>query len=124
MALAFSASMWAKQNAEKKARNSGASGIKGIVLLSPSCPGPERLDRPCPQSPYKGSLVIRRVSDEKEVAHTETDDNGRFRVTLPPGRYFIVNAPGPVYPRIYSPAIEVRRNRFTSAKIQADTGMR
>jgi hypothetical protein len=114
--------MWAQP--KTGLHHSGASGIEGVVLLSPTCPGPERPDRPCPETPYQGSLVIKRVSGEKEIARTETDKNGRFRVALPPGRYVIVNAPGPVYPRIYSQAIVVRRGRFTIAKIHADTGMR
>lgn len=108
----------------KPGQHSGKAGIEGTVLLGPGCPGPVRLDRPCPDKMYKGAMVIKRVSDGKTVAQTETDSNGRFRVALPAGRYFIANAPGPKYPSIHSPEIVVHRNRFTKVEIHADTGMR
>lgn len=108
----------------KSGQHSGKTGIEGTVLLGPGCPGPVRLDRPCPDQMYKGAMVIKRVSDGKTVAQTETDNNGRFRVTLPPGRYFISNVPGPAYPRIHSSEIVVHRNRFTKVELHADTGMR
>jgi hypothetical protein len=116
--------MWSHTSGGKSAQHSDESGIEGIVLLGPACPGPERPDRPCPEVPYNGSLVIKRVSDQQNVAQTDTGENGRFRVSLPPGKYFIVNAPGPAYPRIHSPEIIVRRNRFSTVNIHADTGMR
>lgn len=120
MVLAVSAAL----SAQAKDHKAGKSGIKGVVLLGPRCPGPIRLDRPCPDAPYKAVLLIKRVSGRKTIAQTECDENGRFRVALPPGRYFIVNLPGPAYPRIHSPEIVVGRNRFTSIEIHADTGMR
>lgn len=124
IALALCATSTADAKERKSAQHSSKSGIEGTVFLGPGCPGPVRLDRPCPDQMYKGAMVIKRVSDGKTVAQTETDDNGRFRVALPPGRYFISNVPGPAYPRIHSSEIVVHRNRFTKVELHADTGMR
>lgn len=123
MALACSP-LAADAKSRKSGQGSAKSGIEGTVLLGPACPGPVRLDRPCPDKPYKAALVIKRVPDQKTVAQTESDENGRFHIALPPGRYLISNAPGPKYPSIQSPEVVVHRNRFTTIEIHADTGMR
>jgi hypothetical protein len=105
--------------------NKTAGGIEGVVFLGPLCGGPVRKDRPCPEAPYKGALVVKRASDQHSVAAVHSDGNGRFHIALPPGKYFIVNDPAAgLYPRIYTEEISVRPHRFTSVEVHADTGMR
>lgn len=101
------------------------SGIEGVVRRSPLCGGPVKKDRPCADEPYKTTLVVKRVSDQRSVAKVESDDNGRFHIALPPGKYVIVNDPAAgLYPRIYTEEIVVSPRRFTSVEVHADTGMR
>src|SRR5882762_59152 len=65
----------------------GESGIEGIIIISPSRPGPIRADAP-------GSVPLANVTfavekNNGEVTSFITDDQGRFRVSLRPGHYRI-----------------------------------
>jgi hypothetical protein len=67
-----------------------ASGIEvtGTVTSSPSCPGPQRIDSPCPNRPVIGAPV-ELATKGSVVASTTTDSTGHFRVTVPAGTYVI-----------------------------------
>ena len=68
----------------------GGSGIvvTGTVTASPGCPGPQRVDSPCPNRPVAGAPV-EFAANGAIVATTNTDDTGRFRIAVPPGVYEI-----------------------------------
>lgn len=100
------------------------SGIKGKVLLTGNCPGPQRIENPCPSRPYQGPLAIRSATGEKLVATTKSNRFGEFSVVVPPGKYFITQAGEAKYPIIHSSEIKVRKNKFTTVEIQGDLGMR
>jgi hypothetical protein len=70
--------------------SSGPSGVAvtGTVAAAPACPGPERLDSPCPPRPVAGAQVEMEATGTA-VATTTTDDAGRFRFVVPPGNYRI-----------------------------------
>src|SRR5687768_2582761 len=60
------------------------SGIEGVVLLGPGCPGPIRLGSPCPDRPYPTTLDV--FDDQgQHVADVPTDQDGAYRIVLPPG---------------------------------------
>ena len=101
-----------------------ASGIKGKVVLTGTCPGPERVGKPCPARPYQGALAIRRASDQQIVATANSDKFGDFKVVLPSGKYVITQPETTRYPLIHSPEIVVEKNKFTTVQIQGDLGMR
>ena len=100
------------------------SGIRGTVVLTGNCPGPQRVGESSPPRPYQGKLVIRNASDQHVVATTTTDGKGEFKVVLQPGKYFITQSPETRYPLIHSPEILVQKNKFTTVQIQGDLGMR
>jgi Prealbumin-like fold domain len=63
----------------------GESGIEGIITISPSMPGPTRMDAP-------GSVPLANVTfvvenKNGEVTSFTTDDKGHFLTALPPGHY-------------------------------------
>jgi hypothetical protein len=98
------------------------TGIEGIISIAPVRPGPVRDDMP-------GSAPLPNVAftvegDNGPVASFTTDEQGRFRVLLKPGRYKVslkehgrIRGCGPV-------DIEVESSRMTKVEWQCDTGMR
>src|SRR5215470_68558 len=103
---------------------SKATGIKGKVVLTGNCPGPQRKGETCPSRPYKGEIAVRRASDQKIVATKTTDSKGQFSIAVAPGKYFITQAGEAKYPIIHSLEITVVKNKFTTVEIQGDLGMR
>src|SRR6266511_200199 len=63
------------------------SGIEGQVLLGPTCPV-EREGMPC-EEPYEATIVVWDAGRTQRVLIFDSDDDGRFHVTLPPGEYYI-----------------------------------
>jgi carboxypeptidase family protein len=70
----------------------GGSGtgvlVTGTVTAAPGCPGPERVDSPCPARPVVGGRV-ELSAGSRVVATATTDATGRFRVVVPAGQYRI-----------------------------------
>ena len=111
-------------NCANRKHSEESSGIKGTVLLTGNCPGPQRVDESCPPRPYEGKLAIRNASDQQVVTTTTTDSKGEFKVALPPGKYLITQPQQTRYPLIHSPEVLVEKNKFTNVQIQGDMGMR
>lgn len=109
----------------------GASGIEGTVLLGPTCPV-EREDSPCPPRPGANLAVQIYAGGEAGmyVANVRTDDDGRFRIDLPPGAYTLDGpCSGPMkcivaYPRLVPTTVTVESGAFTEVTIRGDTGIR
>ncbi len=101
-----------------------STGIEGQFLRGPVRGGPVRVDAPS-EAPVQGIFHV-LDADGQEVATFETDEEGRFRVTLPPGTYTLV--PGDDLP-IMRPGRQkkpftVASSGFTRLRIVFDTGMR
>jgi Carboxypeptidase regulatory-like domain len=60
--------------------------ITGTVTARPGCPGPERLDSPCPPRPVAGARVD-VLRGGTIVTTVTTDAAGRFRALVPAGEY-------------------------------------
>src|SRR3954469_2047498 len=65
------------------------TGIEGIILLSPSHPGPIRqgVSSTAPVAGMEFSVTKEGV----EVASFKTDDHGHFRVNVPSGNYTVAS---------------------------------
>jgi len=99
-----------------------SSGIEGVILVSPSRPGPIRKDQPSAAPAPNVTFVVMRA-DEKITSLT-TDSEGRFRVSLPPGHYTILrDDPGAKIGRWHFEA-DVKPGEVTSVRWTADSGMR
>ena len=68
----------------------GTSGIDGVITVSPSRPGPIRKDDPTGGAAPAGDLEFVVKSGERRVTSFKTDAEGRFHVSLPPGKYIIM----------------------------------
>jgi hypothetical protein len=67
--------------------SAGESGIEGVITISPVNPGPIRAD--AAGSMPLANTIFAVEKNNGEVTSFITDDQGRFRVSLPPGHYKI-----------------------------------
>jgi hypothetical protein len=99
------------------------SGIQGTAMIGPACPGPVQVDNPCPDQPYQGVLILLDAAGNI-AAEIQTNQDGSFQVTLPPGNYRITTAPGKMLPAAPAEEIRVDPGQYTIVQISFDSGMR
>jgi hypothetical protein len=98
------------------------SGIEGVIMVSPSRPGPIRKD--VPSEAPAGNITLVVMKSDAKVASLTTDAEGRFRVLLPPGHYTVAReGPGAKIGHWQFEA-EVKANEMTSVRWIGDSGMR
>ena len=101
------------------------SGLKGTVVLGPTCPVETNPPNPaCADKPYSTLVTIFPASDPVHaVVITHSDESGAFAVQLPPGDYTI-GAGESDLPRCGHPAITVPPTGYVSVTVSCDTGIR
>jgi hypothetical protein len=104
------------------------SGIKGTVILGPTCPvqgAPESFN-PVPDAcltPYAAQMVV--LDDEqKVVARISSGNDGTFQVDVPPGDYVVTPATTDSYPFAQSVPVTVVPGQYATVQINYDTGIR
>jgi hypothetical protein len=97
------------------------SGVRGRVTAGPTCPV-ERPDQPCPPRPVEARVDA--FADNRQVAGTQADADGRYALTLPPGRYTLTATTGAELPRCNPTEVTVVANQVATADISCDTGIR
>lgn len=103
------------------------SAVQGMVSVTPSCPGPQKVGQePCtsplaearlllqPQGPATGGQTFRFVANA----------NGRFSQKVPPGRYVLKVEVEGQYPRCPDTRLRVTSAKRTVANVRCDSGMR
>ena len=96
------------------------SGIRGTILAGPACPGPARVDSPCPDRPV--AMTVEVVQGSSVVATFTTAGDGRFSVALSPGAYTLRSKAG--LPTLRSAIVTVPAGAYNEVELHADTGMR
>ena len=100
---------------------SNESGIEGEVAIRPVRP---HVTKGAPDAqPYQAKV---QVFDSKnlQVGSIETDASGKFRITLPPGKYSLrPQSPG-LYPRASEQTVVVSPSKFSHIRILYDSGIR
>ena len=96
------------------------TGIRGTILAGPACPGPARLDSPCPDRPV--AMTVEVVSGATVAATFTTDPAGRFSVGVSAGTYTLRSKGG--LPTLRSTSVVVLDGQFTDVELHADTGIR
>ena len=102
--------------------STAASGIRGTVVLGPTCPVQHAGASPC-LTPYPATLVV-TDSDDRQVARTTARADGSFEVILPPGEYVILPRPGNPFPQAQPLDVTVVPGQFAEVQINYDTGVR
>ena len=103
------------------AGGSTRSGLYGTVTRGPTKPVCE-VDQPCEEPAARVTLVFSR--NGREVRRARTNDEGRYRVTLAPGRY-VVRTTARALLRIVEPTrVRVPRGRYARVNLSIDTGIR
>lgn len=104
-----------------------ASGIRGTVLLAPTCPGgqdPGAYDPVLCVTPYAASMVV-LDSEGARAAGITSGPDGKFQVDLPPGEYLITPATGAdTYPIAPPVSVTVATGQYAEVQINYDTGIR
>lgn len=99
------------------------TGIMGTALRGPVEPGPAQVGQ-SDEAPFRALFEVR--ASGKVLARFESDENGYFRILLPPGEYAIVpdvSAPIP-YPSRQTKHVTVPQDGFANVTLRFDTGMR
>jgi hypothetical protein len=103
-----------------------ASGIRGTVILGPTCPTgsePGAHDPvPC-LTPYAAQLVVLDAQDQV-VARLSSGDDGHFQVDLPPGEYVIAPQSGDPFPIAQPVTVLVNPGSYAEVQVNYDTGIR
>jgi len=100
----------------------GPSGIEGVIMVSPSRPGPIRKDTP--SAAPAGSIQFFVKKEDARVASFTTDAEGRFRVSLPPGHYTILREDPGARIGHWRFEVEVKAGEITKVQWVGDSGMR
>ena len=101
------------------------SGVRGKTTIGPACPSQSQ-DRPCLDMPIDAAVTVMRPSSETVIATVHSDNDGIFKLTLPPGQYHLAAdlADGP---RIYGAKVQdvtVEAGTWTRVVIRFDSGVR
>ena len=100
------------------------SGVRGRVLVGPSCPMVQAGET-CPDQPYPASLdVVDPVG--RLVARLEADERGEFAVSLPEGTYVLAVSAASDAPLPWADPLEivVRSGAWTEVTVRMDSGIR
>ena len=101
----------------------GESGIEGAITISPANPGPIRADAPGSKPLASATFVIENKNGE--VVSFTTDDQGRFRVSLPPGHYKVLLKGRKTTIGRFGPfEVDVATGKMTNVQWECDSGIR
>jgi hypothetical protein len=97
-------------------------GIEGTIVVFPAQPGPLRKDGP--EAVPVGQITFDVRKDNQKVASFTTDAEGRFQVSLPPGRYVIDRSDPGAAVGHWRFETEVVVGKVTKVRWTGDSGMR
>ena len=101
----------------------GESGIEGVITISPANPGPIRADAPGSVPLANATFVVEK--NNGEVTSFTTDDQGRFRVSLPPGHYKVsIKGRKSSIGRFGPFEVDVVPGKMTRVQWECDSGIR
>ena len=100
-----------------------ATGVQGVVTLSPTCSGAQSEGAAC-SGPFSGARVSLQSPEGNRVATGTTPATGHYRLLAPAGDYrLLVRTPVKLM-RCPARGVHVPATGFVSADIDCDSGMR
>jgi hypothetical protein len=114
-------SVWKNDNQGEVYR----SGVSGVVLLGPNCPVLRNPPDPnCADKLYRTSIKIISISGDSRINTTiESDEDGKFLITLPPGEYSLQAEGVKPFPRCGSKNVVIEPDIMHNLDIMCDTGL-
>jgi hypothetical protein len=99
------------------------TGIEGVIMVSPIHGGPSKRGDVDSAPLANTEFVV--VKENNAVASFKTDDQGHFRISLPPGHYVISRKGGKAAIGGYGPfEVEVAAGQIKKVQWTCDSGMR
>ena len=98
------------------------SGIEGQVLIGPMCPV-MKFGEECPDQPYQAVLTVNSPKGER-IVQVQTDEEGRFRIPLPPGKYILHPESPNGIPFADKHSVIVEEGKYTQVTVNYDSGIR
>jgi Prealbumin-like fold domain len=99
------------------------TGIEGVIVVGPIHGGPSK--RGGPDSAPLANIEFVVVKENSTVASFKTDDQGRFRISLPAGHYTISRKEGRAAIGGYGPfEVDVTAGQVKKVQWSCDSGMR
>ena len=103
--------------------SAGESGIEGVITISPANPGPSRIDAAASTPLANATFTVEK--NNGEVTSFITDDQGRFRMSLPPGHYKIsLKGRKTTIGRFGPFEADVAPGKMTNVQWECDSGIR
>lgn len=100
-----------------------STGIEGVITISPTQPGPIRADVPNSKGLPNTEFVVQ--NEKGIVTSFTTDDQGKFRVSLPAGHYTVSLKSGRRAIGKFGPfEADVAAGKMTQVNWECDSGMR
>jgi len=101
----------------------GESGIEGTITISPARPGPIRADEAASVPLANATFIVE--NNDSELASFTTNDQGRFRASLPPGHYKVsLKGRKSSIGRFGPFEVEVASGKMTNVQWDCDSGIR
>lgn len=103
------------------------SGIEGTVMAGPTCPVVQNPPDPdCDDKPIETNVSVYKASDtSRSVEMLESDEGGKFKVSLPPGDYVVMAGSfGVPFPSCSDTSATVGSSGYTQIIVSCDTGIR
>ena len=98
------------------------SGLEGSISLHTSSGGPVRQGVPDSRPLANTTFVVKKA--DLSVASFTTDDQGRFRISLPPGHYSISKKDWKSRVGFYGPfEVDIAPDQVKKVQWNCDTGM-
>jgi len=98
------------------------SGIEGQVLLGPMCPVVQQ-GQECPDQPYQATVTV-TDRNGSQITQFQTDDQGRFQVSLVPGDYILHPESPNGLPFAGDQSFVVETGKYTQLTVHYDSGIR
>jgi hypothetical protein len=98
------------------------TGLEGVISVSPSRPGPQKIDQP-DVAPVRNVVFVVKKG-ETHVATFTTDAEGRFRIKLTPGHYIVLREDPGARIGHWRFEADVVANEMTKVHWTGDSGMR
>ena len=102
----------------------GATGVEGTSVVDEGCPVLP-VESPCPQRPLPARVAVLN-HEGAEIAHTNSNDKGEFRIRLAAGDYVLQgqNLTGAPLPSAKPVSVNVKDGQLQAVTIQFDSGVR